>query len=214
MCAHAERSISSVRISMHVVTYSLALVRHCRRSHSLSHRSGRKSDRICAASRWQVCLASGTELPVLVAFSFAVILVLAWPRALRRRQEPRDITMRRPIGTAGPAGLAAARSITNRMSLLSACTTSGGTVCAHCRPVRVAYAPATAGFPGLPARPHSGHPQPSNWGTWVSSCSLVLPNHFCSNAAAVPSRYIWLTALLTASQPLRSPFLMPMPYRS
>jgi hypothetical protein len=34
-----------------------------------------------APSRWRVCLTSGAELPVLVAFSFAVILVLAWPRA-------------------------------------------------------------------------------------------------------------------------------------
>jgi hypothetical protein len=65
-----------------------------------------------------------------------------------------------------------------------------------------------------PSMDSGGYSQPSNWGTCVSSCSLVLPNHFCSRAAAVPSRYIWLTALLTASQPLRSPFLMPMPYRS
>src|ERR1051326_659083 len=41
------------------------------------------------------------------------------------------------------------------------------------------------GAPGTDTR--VGHPQPSNWGTWVSSCSLVLPNHFCSRAAAVPS---------------------------
>jgi len=59
-----------------------------------------------------------------------------------------------------------------------------------------------------------GQPQPSNWGTWVSSCRLVLPNHLCSRAAAVPSKYIWLTALFTASQAAKSPFLMPMPYRS
>ena len=82
-------------------------------------------------------------------------------------------------------------------------------------PVSVAYATSTANLPSLRAGPdNGGYPQPSNWGTWVSSCSPALPNHFCSRAAAVPSRYIWLTALLTASQPLTSPFLMPMPYRS
>ena len=73
---------------------------------------------------------------------------------------------------------------------------------------------ARAGSPRPGATFRGGYSQPSNWGTWVSSCSPVLPNHLCSRAAAVPSRYIWLTALLTASQPLTSPFLMPMPYRS
>jgi hypothetical protein len=53
--------------------------------------------------------------------------------------------------------------------------------------------------------------QPSNWGVEPASGRPVVPNHFRSSRAAVPSWYIAVIALFTASQPSMSPLRKPTP---
>src|SRR5690606_12055541 len=59
-----------------------------------------------------------------------------------------------------------------------------------------------------------GQVQPSNWGTLLVSFRPESPNHLVRRRWAVPSWYMAVMARLTASQPLRSPFLRPTPYFS
>src|SRR5699024_6734918 len=59
---------------------------------------------------------------------------------------------------------------------------------------------------------HQSHP--SNWGTLSTTSRSVLPDHSSRDSAAVPSWYISLIALLTASQARTSPWGSPTPYFS
>src|SRR4051794_40770118 len=56
--------------------------------------------------------------------------------------------------------------------------------------------------------------QPSAVGAVASKFRPVLPNHLSHSCLVVPSAYMAAMALLTASQPLMSPFLSPTPYFS
>jgi hypothetical protein len=74
--------------------------------------------------------------------------------------------------------------------------------------------PDPESLPGCPktyATMRDAQAQPSNWGVEPASGRPVVPNHFRSSRAAVPSWYIAVIALFTASQPSMSPLRKPTP---